>query len=45
MSHPSPFKWRHFEVEIILLCVRSLPALSAELSRSRRDDARAQALG
>ncbi len=22
MSHPSPFKWRHFEAEIILLCVR-----------------------
>jgi IS6 family transposase len=22
MSHPSPFKWRHFETEIILLCVR-----------------------
>jgi transposase, IS6 family len=23
MSHPSPFKWRHFESDIILLCVRS----------------------
>jgi len=22
MSQPSPFKWRHFEAEIILLCVR-----------------------
>src|SRR5438270_10195353 len=22
MSHQSPFKWRHFESEIILLCVR-----------------------
>src|SRR6266480_4621420 len=22
MSNPSPFKWRHFESEIILLCVR-----------------------
>jgi transposase, IS6 family len=22
MSHPSPFKWRHFESELILLCVR-----------------------
>jgi transposase, IS6 family len=22
MSDPSPFKWRHFEGEIILLCVR-----------------------
>ena len=22
MSHPSPFKWRHFQAEIILLCVR-----------------------
>jgi IS6 family transposase len=22
MSQPSPFKWRHFEPEIILLCVR-----------------------
>ncbi len=22
MSHPSPFKWRHFEADLILLCVR-----------------------
>src|SRR5438270_1943027 len=22
MKNPSPFKWRHFEAEIILLCVR-----------------------
>jgi transposase, IS6 family len=22
VSHPNPFKWRHFEAEIILLCVR-----------------------
>lgn len=22
MSHPSPFKWRHFEAEFMLLCVR-----------------------
>jgi transposase, IS6 family len=22
MTRPSPFKWRHFEAEIILLCVR-----------------------
>jgi transposase, IS6 family len=22
MSNPSPFKWRHFEAEIMLLCVR-----------------------
>lgn len=22
MSDPSPFKWRHFEGEVILLCVR-----------------------
>ncbi len=22
MSNPQPFKWRHFEAEIILLCVR-----------------------
>ncbi len=22
MSSPSPFKWRHFQAEIILLCVR-----------------------
>ena len=27
MSHPSPFKWRHFEAEIILLCVRCTPPL------------------
>src|SRR5512142_3477095 len=25
MSNPSPFKWRHFQAEIILLCVRCLP--------------------
>jgi IS6 family transposase len=22
MNHPSSFKWRHFEAEIIVLCVR-----------------------
>jgi transposase-like protein len=22
MKNPSPFKWRHFEADIILLCVR-----------------------
>jgi transposase-like protein len=22
MNHPTPFKWRHFEAEIILLCIR-----------------------
>lgn len=22
MSNPNPFQWRHFEAEIILLCVR-----------------------
>jgi IS6 family transposase len=22
MNQPNPFKWRHFETEIILLCVR-----------------------
>ncbi len=22
MNHPNPFKWRHFEADIILLCVR-----------------------
>ena len=22
MNQPNPFKWRHFEAEIILLCVR-----------------------
>ncbi len=22
MDNPTPFKWRHFEAEIILLCVR-----------------------
>jgi IS6 family transposase len=22
MKNPSPFKWRHFEAEIILICVR-----------------------
>lgn len=31
MGQPSPFKWRHFEAEIILLCVRSLLTLCAQL--------------
>lgn len=39
MHQQPPFKWRHFEAEIILLSVRSLPALSAQLPRSRRDAA------
>jgi transposase, IS6 family len=25
MNQPHPFKWRHFESEIILLCVRWYP--------------------
>jgi hypothetical protein len=29
MSHPNPFKWRHFEAEIILLCPGAGQTLSA----------------
>ena len=29
MSNPNPFKWRHYEDEIILLCVRWLCWLRA----------------
>ncbi len=39
MSNASPFKWRHFQAEIILLCALVL-ALLAQLSRSGRDDGR-----
>jgi IS6 family transposase len=28
MNHSTPFKWRHFEGEIILLCVRWYPRYS-----------------
>jgi transposase, IS6 family len=41
MKNASPFKWRHFEAEIILLCVRGYFALFPELSRPRGNDARA----
>ncbi len=43
MSTPSPFKWRHFESEIIVLCAL-VPALFAQLSRSGGDDGRARTL-
>jgi hypothetical protein len=37
MNQQHPFKWRHFEAEIILLCVRSLPALSGSaIATSKR---------
>ncbi len=41
MSEQHPFKWRHFESEIILLCVRWYLRYSAPLSRPGGDDARA----
>ena len=31
MSQPSPFKWRHFEAEIILLCLRWYLTVCAQL--------------
>ena len=39
MNQPNPFKWLHFEAEIILLCVRWYLRYSASLQRPRRDDA------
>jgi hypothetical protein len=42
MSNPGPLKWRHFEAEIILLCVRWYLRYSARLPRPRRDDGRAR---
>src|SRR5712692_6610788 len=41
MDKSTPFKWRHFEADIILLCVRWYLRYSAPLPRSGRDDARA----
>ena len=29
MDTSTPFKWRHFQAEMILLCVRRLPPVSA----------------
>jgi DDE domain len=42
MDNHSLFKWRHFEAEIILLCVRWYLRYSTPLPRSRRDDGRAR---
>jgi len=41
MSNPNqnPFKWRHFQSDIILLCVRWYLRYARELQGSRRDDA------
>ena len=36
MSHPSPFKWRHFESEIILLCVRWYLRVRSATATSKR---------
>jgi len=40
MTEPHPFKWRHFQPDIILLCVL-VCALFPQPPRSRRTDARA----
>jgi hypothetical protein len=40
METTSPFKWRHFQTEMMLLCVL-VRELSTELARFRGDDARA----
>ena len=39
MNQQSPFKWRHFEAEIILLCVRWYLRYSRSLPRSGGNDA------
>ena len=35
----NPFKWRHFQADIILLCVRWYLRYAARLSRPRGNDA------
>src|SRR5215469_9926838 len=39
MDTTTPFKWRHFEPEIMLLCVRWYVRYSRELPRSGRNAA------
>jgi hypothetical protein len=39
MDQQNPFKWRHYEADIILLCVRWYVRYSASLPRPRRDEA------
>ena len=41
-TRPPSFRGRHFEDVIIILCVRVVPAVFAELPRSERDDGRAR---
>jgi hypothetical protein len=38
MSHQHPFKWRHFEARIILLCVRWYLRYALSYRESSRDD-------
>jgi transposase, IS6 family len=38
MDQQSPFKWRHFEAEIILLCVRWYLRYARSLPRPGGDD-------
>jgi hypothetical protein len=42
MTEQNPFKWRHFQAEIILLCVRWYLRYAYALPRSGRDDAGVQ---
>ena len=39
MNQPNPFKWRHFEAEIILLVRALVPALLTQLPRPGGNDA------
>ena len=41
-NRPTVLKGRHFEAEIILLCVRWYPAVRAQLPESGRNDGRAE---
>ena len=36
MSNANPFKWRHFEAEIILLCVRCTFGTRSASATSKR---------
>ncbi|MDQ3686160.1 MAG: hypothetical protein M3430_11260 [Acidobacteriota bacterium] len=40
---PSPFKWRHFEPELILLCVRWYMLHKGQVKRLEGSDAVGQA--
>lgn len=42
MTEQNPFQWRHFQPDIILLCVRLVSPIYFELPRPGRNDGKGQ---